>query len=145
MIHNISDQLWLARNSIGRQWRQQFTSPDNCRPAACSPYALPVVCTHLGSKIRFCLLSDSCVCVDMGRPLWREDGSVVYNCCWSSPAHSYLPPMNSSGHFSSWILIQFLWWPLFCLLVTRPQWSLSWYTEISLRLLRTCSETNCLH
>jgi hypothetical protein len=20
--------------------------------------------------------------------LWREDGSVVYNCCWPSPAHS---------------------------------------------------------
>jgi hypothetical protein len=28
------------------------------------------------------LLSDSCVFVYMGRSLWREDGSVVYNCCW---------------------------------------------------------------
>jgi hypothetical protein len=25
----------------------------------------------------------------MGRSLWREDGSVVYNCCWSSPAQSF--------------------------------------------------------
>jgi hypothetical protein len=22
--------------------------------------------------------------------LWREDGSVVYNCCWASPAQSFL-------------------------------------------------------
>jgi hypothetical protein len=25
----------------------------------------------------------------VGRSLWREDGSVVYNCCWSSPAQSF--------------------------------------------------------
>jgi hypothetical protein len=37
--------------------------------------------THLGLMTRFLLLSDICWCVDMGRPLWREDGSVVYNCC----------------------------------------------------------------
>jgi hypothetical protein len=28
---------------------------------------------------RFLLLSDSCGFVDMGHPLWREDGSVFYN------------------------------------------------------------------
>jgi hypothetical protein len=27
--------------------------------------------------------------VDMGRPLWREVGSVVFNCCWASPAKSF--------------------------------------------------------
>jgi hypothetical protein len=27
-----------------------------------------------------------------GRSLWREDGSVVYSCCWSSPAQSLLSP-----------------------------------------------------
>jgi hypothetical protein len=27
-----------------------------------------------------------------GRPLWREDGSVVYNCCWPSPAQSFSGP-----------------------------------------------------
>jgi hypothetical protein len=32
---------------------------------------------HLGSKTRFLLLSDSCGFVDVGRPIWREDGSVV--------------------------------------------------------------------
>jgi hypothetical protein len=28
----------------------------------------------------------------MGRSLWRKDGSVVYNCCWSSPAQSLSGP-----------------------------------------------------
>jgi hypothetical protein len=26
--------------------------------------------------------------VDVGRPLWREDVSVDYNCCWASPEQS---------------------------------------------------------
>jgi hypothetical protein len=30
---------------------------------------------------RFLLLSDSCEFVDVGRPFWREDCSVVFNCC----------------------------------------------------------------
>jgi hypothetical protein len=32
------------------------------------------------------LLSDSCGVLDVVRSLWREDGSVVYICCWPSPA-----------------------------------------------------------
>jgi hypothetical protein len=35
--------------------------------------------THLGPTTRFLLLSDSCGCVDVGRSLWRENGSAVYN------------------------------------------------------------------
>jgi hypothetical protein len=38
------------------------------------------------------LLSDSCRFVDVGCSLWREDGSVVYNCCWFLPAQSFLGP-----------------------------------------------------
>jgi hypothetical protein len=30
--------------------------------------------------------------VDLGCPLRREDGSVVYNCCWPSPAQSFSGP-----------------------------------------------------
>jgi hypothetical protein len=45
---------------------------------------------------------------DMRRPLWREDGSVVYNCSCLSSAQSCLQPMISSGHFVLWVLIQFL-------------------------------------
>jgi hypothetical protein len=37
-------------------------------------------------------LSDSCGFVDLGRPLWRDDGSAVCNCYWSSPAQSFLGP-----------------------------------------------------
>jgi hypothetical protein len=40
------------------------------------------------------LLSDSCGFVDMGRSLWREDGSVVHNCCWPSPAQSFSGPSS---------------------------------------------------
>jgi hypothetical protein len=41
---------------------------------------------------RSLLLSDSCGFVILGRPLWREDGSVVYNSCWPSPAQSFSGP-----------------------------------------------------
>jgi hypothetical protein len=47
---------------------------------------------HLGPKTRFLLLSDSCGFVDVGRPLVREDGYVVYNCCWASPTQSFFGP-----------------------------------------------------
>jgi hypothetical protein len=50
---------------------------------------------HQGPKTRFLLLSDSCGFVDVRRPLWREDASVVYNCCWSSPAQSFLGPSSA--------------------------------------------------
>jgi hypothetical protein len=39
-------------------------------------------------------LCDSCGFVDLGRLLWREDGSVVYNSCWSSPAQSFSGPSS---------------------------------------------------
>jgi hypothetical protein len=29
---------------------------------------------------------DRCRCVNLGRPLWREVGSVTYSCCWASPS-----------------------------------------------------------
>jgi hypothetical protein len=32
------------------------------------------------------------VIVLMYHPLWREDRSVIYNCCWSSPAQSFSSP-----------------------------------------------------
>jgi hypothetical protein len=35
---------------------------------------------------------DSCGFVDVGLPISREDGSVVYNCCWPSPAQSFSGP-----------------------------------------------------
>jgi hypothetical protein len=54
--------------------------------------------THLGLTTRFLLLSGSCGFVDVGRSLWREDGSVVYNCCWTSPVILGSESRGSSDH-----------------------------------------------
>jgi hypothetical protein len=43
---------------------------------------------HLGPMTRYLLLFDSCDLVFVGRPLWREDGSVFCICCWPLPAQS---------------------------------------------------------
>jgi hypothetical protein len=68
--------------------------------------------THLGQKTRFLLLSDICWFFYIRRPLWREDGSVVYNCYWSSPAQSF------SGSSSAGFMIIF-----YCLrFETFPTW-----------------------
>jgi hypothetical protein len=40
---------------------------------------------HLGLMTRYLLLFDSYGLVFVGRPLWREDESVFWICCWSSP------------------------------------------------------------
>jgi hypothetical protein len=40
---------------------------------------------HLGLMTRYLLLFDSYALVSVGRPLWREDVSVFYICCWTSP------------------------------------------------------------
>jgi hypothetical protein len=63
------------------------------RPTISRPGCLGVK-PHLGHKARFLLLSDSCAFVDVGRPLWWKDGSVVYNCCWPSPAQSFSGPSH---------------------------------------------------
>jgi hypothetical protein len=62
--------------------------------------------THLGPKIRFLLLSDCCGFVNVGRPLWREDGSVVYDCYWASPAESFSGP-SSEGLITIFYCLRF--------------------------------------
>jgi hypothetical protein len=47
---------------------------------------------QMGPKTRFLLLSNSQGFVLVGRPLWQEDGSAIYNCCWSSPEQSFSGP-----------------------------------------------------
>jgi hypothetical protein len=41
---------------------------------------------------RYFLLFDICGLVFVGRPLWREDGSVFCICCWPLPAQSFSGP-----------------------------------------------------
>jgi hypothetical protein len=48
-----------------------------------------------GSQDQISVTSGRCAFVDVWRGLWREDGSTVYNCCWSSPAQSFLGASNS--------------------------------------------------
>jgi hypothetical protein len=48
-------------------------------------------------------MSDICGFVDV----WRDDGSVVYNCCWSSPAQSFSCP-SSVGLMTHILLSQIL-------------------------------------
>jgi hypothetical protein len=41
---------------------------------------------------KYLLLFGSYCLVFVGRPLWREDASVFFLCCWPSPAQSFLGP-----------------------------------------------------
>jgi hypothetical protein len=52
------------------------------RPTVSRPVCLGVVV--------FCI--DNCGFLDVGRPLWWEDGSVSYNCFWPLPDQSLLGP-----------------------------------------------------
>jgi hypothetical protein len=54
------------------------------RPTISRPFCL-------GINTRF-LLSESYGFDDVGRSFWREDGPVVYNCCWRSPEQSFSGP-----------------------------------------------------
>jgi hypothetical protein len=67
-------------------------------PTVSRPFCLGV------SPIRFLLLSDISGVVDVGRPLWREDGSVVYNCCWASPAQPFSGPSPAGLMTIFWCL-----------------------------------------
>jgi hypothetical protein len=46
------------------------------------------------------------VVVLMWHPLWREDGSVVYSCCWSSPAQSFSGP-SPAGLVTTFCCLRF--------------------------------------
>jgi hypothetical protein len=51
-------------------------------------------------------ITDSCGFVDVERSLWRENGSAVYNCCWSSPAQSFLGP-SPAGLVTTFYCLRF--------------------------------------
>jgi hypothetical protein len=81
-----SHPCWRVINS------QQNSNSKLCYSQQSVGQSLLVSSTHLGPKTRFLLLSDSCGFVDVWHPLWQEEGSVVYSCCWSSPVQSFLVP-----------------------------------------------------
>jgi hypothetical protein len=44
--------------------------------------------------------------------LWREDGCVIYNCCWSTPAQLFSwPHFNVSDSRSLYLYPSGVWWP----------------------------------
>jgi hypothetical protein len=63
-------------------WSEVKRSEVNLRPTVRRP-----VCIGVGLRTRFFSLSDNCGFLDVGRPLWRENGSVIYsyNCFWALP------------------------------------------------------------
>jgi hypothetical protein len=77
-------------------------SSANCQLPRCHLFSIMKLCydrrsvdqsvlvssIQLGLTTRFLLLSGSCGFVDLGRSFSRENGSAVYNFCWSSPAQS---------------------------------------------------------
>jgi hypothetical protein len=42
-----------------------------------------------GSHYQIFVIANSCGYAELGRPLWHEDGSIVYNSLWPSQAHSF--------------------------------------------------------
>jgi hypothetical protein len=82
--------------SLNTDWVSHITTDG--QSASLSWYQAP----HVRLMTRFLLLSDHCGFVDMGRPLWREDGSVVYNCCClCQRSHSQVRvPRDSWPHFT---------------------------------------------
>jgi hypothetical protein len=87
--------LWRTKNSCSRLelHTNSLLTSEFWLPAFCLPLWVWVLCydrrsvgqsilewsTQLGLTTRF---------VDVGRSLWRKDGSVVYNFCWPWPAQS---------------------------------------------------------
>jgi hypothetical protein len=79
-----SSSLWLMSTSYLRL--SSYVTPTVSRPVC------PGVKPHLGPKTTFSLLSDSYQFVNLGRYFWIKDGSLVYNCCWPSPAQLFSGP-----------------------------------------------------
>jgi hypothetical protein len=79
-------QFWLdydwLHSGLSLFWSQLSLSL-MLRPTVSQPVCLGIKHPS-GAYDLILLLSDRCSFVDVGRSLWREDGCVVYSCCWSS-------------------------------------------------------------
>jgi hypothetical protein len=60
------------------------------RPMVSRPVCVDV--KHPPAAQHQIFITVSCEFLDVGRYLWREDGSAVYNCCWPSPGRQFSDP-----------------------------------------------------
>jgi hypothetical protein len=91
---------WLSRTqpmAPNMTISEQKSKSKVCSDRRSVSQSVLVSSTHLGLTTRLLLLSGSCGFVEVGRPIWREDGSVIYNFDWPSPAQWNLMPVNSRG------------------------------------------------
>jgi hypothetical protein len=85
VFDHTSTRDWLGSQNQSETQSQSYVTTDG------QSLSLGVE-PHLGLKTRSLLLFDSYGLVFMGRPLWRQDGSVFCICCWSLPAQSFSGP-----------------------------------------------------
>jgi hypothetical protein len=77
-----------------------------CHDRQSASQSMLVSGTHVRPSTIFSYL-DSCGFVDVGRPLWREDGSVVDSCCWAFPAQFFSGSESRGTH--DHILMSQIW------------------------------------
>jgi hypothetical protein len=94
---------WLALSRSLLAWNRSWSRIYD-RQSVCQ--SVLVLGSHLGP---------SCGFLGVGRPLWREDGSAIYCCCWASPVQSLLSlsptglktifycPVGPCGKASGWM------------------------------------------
>jgi hypothetical protein len=74
----IYSHLPLRSSTLGCQFSKSKSKSKLCYSRRSGGQSVLVSSTHLGLKTRF-FLRDSYGFVDVGRPLWRQGGSVFYN------------------------------------------------------------------
>jgi hypothetical protein len=90
-----------------RQWHiVNYNKSKLCYDRRSVGQSVLVSSTHLEPKTRFLLLLYSCGFVDVGCPLWRENRSVFYNCCWATPAQPFSGP-SSAGPITVFYCLRF--------------------------------------
>jgi hypothetical protein len=95
LTHKSKSKLCYNRRSVGQSvlvWSPRFISSQSQSHIATDGQSVSfAVEPHLGLMTRYLLLFDSYGLVFVGRPLWREDGSV-FCICYYFPAQSFSGP-----------------------------------------------------
>jgi hypothetical protein len=79
--------LVVFLKSVVLSWAESYVTTDG-QPASLSWNKAPI----WGIRPDLYYLCDSYGLVLVGLPLWREDGSVFYICCWPLPEQSFFGP-----------------------------------------------------